>query len=394
MNASHELLLFVIGLYLVECLAWVRRNAACFRTLGLRNLRFVDLNRCFGNQRGVLVFGQPLPPLGLRVSCQYWPFSVSADGIFACPPLSAGLEQQLESTDAYIPYAEAKTVTAEGKSLTINGKTVAAALTEGQARDWAVWIRSLRDARPDRREHLIDQRVRDSLAHAKADARLAAFRKTAGALRWLCVALWVFVFLVAPAVWWWFGIAVAWPRLALALAALLLMVGIEFRAAHHDLFPDAKGQRRLHLATMILLPLKAIRALDLLTLDLFVGHDPLAVARAVCSPEEFRRFAGGVWRDARHPLPRHDAEWPEAGRRVDAWFRQRLIDAMERALRAAELEPDDLLLPEPPESPECIAHCPRCLRQSTRLDESCSSCRDLPLASNRPQPAAEPAASA
>ena len=388
MSASVELLLFVIALYAVECLAWVRRDAACFRTFLLRGLRFVDLNRCFGNDRGVLVFGQPLPPLGVRVTGQFRPFSVSTDGVFAAAPFTAGLDRQLDSTDAYFSFDDAMTVAVEGKSLSINGKAVAVAASEGHARAWAAWLRSIRDTQPDHRERLIEQHLAASCDFAGAEKRYAAYRDNSAVLRWLCVALWVFVFLVAPAVWWWFGIAVAWPRLALVLAALLLMIAIEFRAAHRDLFPEAKGTRRLHLATMFLLPLKAIRALDLLAVDLFVGFDPLAVARAVCRPEEFRRFAGLVWRDVRFPLPRHDAEWPEAGRHTDAWFRQRLTHNLEQALRAAGLEPEDLLAPEPPESPECIAHCPRCLRQSTRLDETCSSCRDLPLAPMPTRPAA------
>ena len=103
------------------------------------------------------------------------------------------------------------------------------------------------------------------------------------------------------------------------------------------------------------------------------------MARSVCRPDEFRRFARERLADLRWPLrPVCEVE-DEAARRTEEWFRELLLEETERFLKRAGLDPDELLAPPKPDGETSVAYCPRCDAQFAVADAVCEACGDLPV---------------
>src|SRR5687767_7318719 len=74
--------LVAAGLYLVECIAWIRSDAiVCFRQPLRRRWRCKRGDSLPGNDRGGVVLVEPMAWLGSLVVVEPWPFSLSPDGV-------------------------------------------------------------------------------------------------------------------------------------------------------------------------------------------------------------------------------------------------------------------------------------------------------------------------
>lgn len=79
-----------------------------------------------------------------------------------------------------------------------------------------------------------------------------------------------------------------------------------------------------------------------------------------------------------HPKP-NEVPRDMAARRIDAWFRNKLLKQLNSLLRRLEIDPLELLRPAEPLS-DSRSYCPRCHNQFVLDVGACPDCDGLPLA--------------
>lgn len=192
-------------------------------------------------------------------------------------------------------------------------------------------------------------------AQKAATARIDKFFEVAD-LAWIgCNTLWVFVWLLAPAIVYWRGLAGTWLRLLVTGFAILGFVLWTYWRAHRALYPDGLAERRSHTILMGVSPLGAIRAVDHLSHRLLVDTHPLVAAMALCPRPGSVRLARWLYFAPAHR-----------------------DDALRRFLEANDLWSDVVAPPDAGEA-GATAFCPRCHAQYVRSDGMCSDCSGVAL---------------
>jgi hypothetical protein len=165
--------------------------------------------------------------------------------------------------------------------------------------------------------------------------------------------LWVFLFLAAPAVVYWRGLAATWPTLLLSGLVIVAFTLYAFWTAHAELFPGGRAERREKTLLMALSPLGAVRAVDHLSCRFFAGAHPLVAAVELCDRAEAVRLARWMYFAA-----------PDA--------------ALRRFLEECDLWK---AVTSPPEAgePGAATFCPRCHAQYSRDTGECSDCAGVGL---------------
>jgi hypothetical protein len=165
--------------------------------------------------------------------------------------------------------------------------------------------------------------------------------------------LWVFLFVIAPAVVYWRGLAATWPTLLLSGLVILAFTLYAFWTAHAELFPGGRTERREKTILMALSPLGAVRAVDHLSHRLVAGTHPLVAAVELCDRGEVVRLARWMYFAA-----------PDA--------------ALRRFLEDCDLWQAVISPPECGE-PGAATFCPRCHAQYSRDTGDCSDCAGVGL---------------
>src|SRR5690348_15854749 len=103
-------------------------------------------------------------------------------------------------------------------------------------------------------------------------------------------------------------------------------------------------------ATMLLSPPFAIRANDLILRNVFYPLDPVCVARALCSHEDFLETASRAIREARFPRRRETETVGHMSSITMTYWEQRVRDALDSFISGCGITRERLLTPPPPNS--------------------------------------------
>lgn len=386
-----ELLFLVLAIiYTWECAWWAKRDAVGFRTwLGLR-WKAVHPGRLLGNQRGGLVFAQPLPPLGTLLTSNSWPLSVSSEAVLAYVPPAIDPANRVPQTEALVRFDQIQTIEARGKKVCVNGQVLLKAGSATLAEHIANTLQALWQKTIAERSGAIEKLIENTFDTKAARERWDLFRKESAGLRIAANVLFVYLFLVAPALVWYLGLSAAWKPVLGALLICTSTTAFLFRRAHTRLYPGAEDERFTNFLIVLLSPASSIRAADLLSRPLLERFHPLATARLFCNERAFTGLAQAVLRELRYPaLPLCPRPEP-AAQAAERYARELALTSLERLLKRDSLQPDDLLRPPAQQDPTCRSYCPRCHAQFTAVGGSCHDCGGIELTAFSPRQPATP----
>ena len=370
MSELQTLFAVLVVFYLLQCVAWIPQDSAAFRPALLGGWMQAGEGFRVESEHIRGVPGNPLPPLHGVVVCQPALAAVSPQGVAS----TAGRRQ------AFAAFAGMEEVTAHGKSVSMGKEVFLKAGSAGDATRLAAWLEKLRTMPEKKRGGAIEKRLAASLDEKLAAERFAEFHGGTAWLGWTCTGLFSFLFVFLPLTVDAVGLARVWPALLAVLVVLVATVAWQFRRAHLVLFPGQRDARWSAFMTILLSPVAAVRAQDGLTRELFAEFHPLAVARVLCAAEEYRRVAARTLREFTWPIPGSVGEQKdERAAQCEAWYRERLGAAMQRALEDAGAEPEELLAPPEPSGPQSAAYCPRCCQQYAVASGACADCGGIPL---------------
>jgi len=369
MSELQILFVVLVVLYLIQCVAWVPQDSTAFRPTLVSGWKLEPEGFRLAAARLRAVPGNPLPPLHGVAVCPAQFVSVSPLGV-----LPAGASPQ-----AFQPFDAMRGVSAAGKHVRIAGATLLTAGSPAAAARLAAWLEKLRALAEKKRAAAIEKHLAAALDFERASERFAAFHARTRLLQWTSTALFSFLFLFLPLIVDAVGLARVWPELVAVLLVLVALIAWDFRRAHRQLHPEEGEARWTAMLTIILSPVAAMRAQDVLFRDLFAGFHPLAVARVLCSPEEFRRVAARMLREFTFPIPGSQLAGDEPAARCDAWFRERQSAALRRFLADSGAKPEELLAPPARSGPQSTSYCPRCCQQYAVLPGTCPDCGGITL---------------
>ncbi|PWU13950.1 MAG: hypothetical protein C5B50_18385 [Verrucomicrobia bacterium] len=366
-------LLFVIlaVVYAIECSWWLDRRSVAFRSCFGKRFRLIQPSSFVGNSRGGFIFTHPLPPLGVALAAHELPLSIASGGVLVGS--SSGQSQK------FIPFDAAREFSAAGKKISGGGSVLLKAGSPGEARHVVQILERLRALDKPRRAPVLEKIIEQSLDNDQVRKRWERFRQKIKSLRVLCNGLFVYLFMFAPVLIGMRGLASNWPWLLGGILALTLPIALSFNRVHKELYAEAVEERFTHFLIVLLSPATAIRAHDVLSRSLLVEFHPLAVAKAFCTPSEFRAFAGEFVRNLRyaHGLEDDSAESDPAD--IAEWSRALWLRKLETWLSQQGMNPQELTGPPVPADDTCFSYCPRCLAQFTTEKGSCADCGGIPL---------------
>jgi hypothetical protein len=349
MSELGSLFLVVLLLYLLQCVHWVSPDSAVFSL----NCRGRGKQKRHGfvwsawDTAGFLA--GPWPPLAPIVVTN-WP---------AFQPDAATLGvPQANGEHTFRPWSELVFTHSDNKLL-CNGKPVFKG-SEAQVARCAALLEQLQRAGKPERQGVVLRWLHEAMNTRTPARRLAVFTGRSRLLRVLANVQLVMLFLALPMAFIRFGPGVLW-RVAVVIVAISAAITLEFWTLHRRLFSDASSARFKSALTIMLSPVAAIRACDMVARDLLSEFHPLAVAAVILPTDEFRYFAGEHLRLNRFGAP------------TSQWYRENLGKLMERLILQRKIAPEELLRPAEPDS-GAIAYCPRCLAQYVKIPGACTDC--------------------
>ncbi|MCP5539944.1 MAG: hypothetical protein H7A52_07325 [Akkermansiaceae bacterium] len=380
MTDGETLLLVLALIYLSDCLVWVGQAAWAFTGFWTWRLEARRASIHFAALRGGFSTLNPLPPLGTVFLGQVWPLSLGEKGVAPWSRQSPNPGPAVLPAPGakFVPWDAIQRVSVEEKKLRVNGELFAVLCSKAHAAALAATLETLRHTPPGERAAAIQRVVRRELSARRAKRRAAFFRRATAWLRVWCSAVFFMTFFLLPFAYWLHGDNRRFFFVAGAVWISMWQVAVEFFCLHRRFYPKLRAERWQHLLLSVVLPHYAIRSLDVLSKGWLAGSHPFAVAAALAAPEEFRRFAGRLWRDTVHPVPTGETgDGAEAAESFHAQvFRPLLREALgEDALAGYENpEPDPVEEGDEPVEPAAPAHCPRCHTPYERAGAPCEDC--------------------
>lgn len=380
-----QLLFLVLGLlYGWECACWLRRGAMAFRAWVAQKKQAWQIvlpGTLLGNPKGGFVFAHPLPPLGALFVANQFPLSLSPDAFLAYVSTSIDPSGRGGQSGRILRYDQASLVEAKGKKLFVNSGCVLKTCSPMQAANLATKLEELRKLSQQKRKAVIEKLMAASFDTKAIENRWREFLERTRTLRWLVNILFVHVFIAAPALLWFVGLGLSWPGLLAGLFVLTTLIAIQFRRLHLHFYREAADERFAQALLVFLWPTTAMRAHDLLSRSLFEEFHPLALANVFCEEREFRKFAGAILRDIRHPRQPVGPSDDELFSATERYWRELTRVTGEEFLKRAGVDPEAMLAPPKRADETCQSFCPRCEAQFTTTDGACSDCGGLSLVS-------------
>ena len=373
---TEWIMVVVAAIYLFECASWVRRDTLCLSTFFGR-FRALHSPPFMGNDRMKLVIGNP-SPLARSFLCEAWPIAMSPEGICIAEGVwfdSSGASDR----DAIAFDKMCGAILAADKEVRNGESTIAVCASEEQARQLAAIIGEIAAASPVDRGKLIGEHLDRWTDNAAAAERFVELKHLVATLRSSGFTLFVMAFVIGPALY--FGpLRLTWPGVTLYFVFLVMvwmLAAWDYSVCRKKLLGESFSQRFRHVGMLLLSPAGAMRSSEVLLRSGLAAYHPLAVAAALCTKDRLAALARPILLAVEHPKPGELPSEP-AARRVDEWFRKKLLKRLIALVRRAEINFEELLRPPEPFY-DSHSYCPRCRSQYVLTEGSCTDCGGLDL---------------
>ena len=348
------LLAIVLLVYLFQCMCWSPARAHVFSLSDPQRGHWKKDGFLWGALELRGNWANPLPPLQPLTVVDWPTFQLTPEAVHAGSASSFGEP---------VLWERAVFSRVEGKLLCNDVKVFEGGADQCKA--YLEMLSRLQQAKVKDRKKLIEGWLLKATDADAAQERLESFSHKAIWMELAANLQFCVLFTTTPLAFYRFGGKALWPTLATVLA-ISIFITWQFWRLHRKFFPADSDARFKSLFSILLSPINAIRASDLLARDLFAGFHPVAVAQVVCRREEFESLAAEQLRAIK---------FSHSG---SGGYADQVQHSLEALLQKAGLEPKSLL-EAPQREDNCVSYCPRCLAQYTKTREDCADCGFSPL---------------
>ena len=355
--------LLAIGFYLYECCTWTPAAAlACVRRPLRRSWFAAFGSDLVGNESGGFAFSDPTTLSGNVIHASQWPLAVSPDGV--------SLDNH--ESDRFWPFESIRAISADEKTVRVNGEAVCRAVSETHAAAMAACLEKTRSAEPGARSGVIRASLRETFDDGAVQETWDAFIRSSRRLSALAALPVAWLAVITPAAFFVIGPLGSWPYLLAGLFISGLIVSIEFMKVHRRELPHG-ADRWIHAVSMTLFPIAAIRAADRISKEKLSCFNPLAVVAVFCDD------SAGMSQLRRHgfDLERNAAQAGDSPAAIcRAWYRAEKRSAFRILLKSLKRDP----FAQPAGADASLTfYCPRCHSQYGEGAGECADCIDVAL---------------
>ncbi len=358
----------LILIYLAECSVWLTHYSVLFRVWPGGKVTAGPPLEFLGNEKKGLAAGFPVPPFGRLMPAAHLPFAFSPQGIALLPPLTpAGLRPQRDPAP-FIPWPDLQDVRQNGRDLSVNGLPPVDCLNEAEASRWLLFFRTMKSLPSPARERRIQDEISFRFETERGRKQITAADQTVAVVNRITSIVWIFLFVVLPALILVFGFAetaIIWFSGGLLLH-LIQVVTVWKKEKPGQGIPSrwVKAGRFLHL---LISPFYTLRSGDRISARALVGLHPAAAAQILLAGESRDRVIGEMIRDLSWPVSASGQ--PVEIKSAIRWMNDQLLDRIRQLGN----------FPQPQISGTGAYFCPRCLTVYTSSRETCSDCPEIPL---------------
>lgn len=380
MTDSETLYLVLVALYLLEGAAWVPRGslALCARSAEWALPRLP--HRTIGNARGGAVLGFPFLSGATVFIVPQWPVSLSPRGILFWVAESMELEERAEHPGQFFRFEEIKSVRADGRHLSINNESLGEMVSPGMAQQIVKIVETLKKLPEQERAPAIDDFLAQRFDVSTTKSRLLAFYEHTANLRTMSFVTWFVTLILVPALALRFGFERIWI-LAIAMTYMSMWITSAcWVQVHRQYFPSERLARWGYAIMIGLVPVSAMRALDLLAKRILHDVHPGAAVAAMAPKDRAQRFLSYLLRDARFPRRPTSPHDEEDVRETETFYRNAVARHLATMLQALGYRPDELAaIPMATGDLEGEMVCPRCHARYTADMRACEDCGGIEL---------------
>lgn len=380
MTDSETLYLVLVALYLLEGAAWVPRGsiALCARGADWALPRLP--HRTLGNARGGGVIGFPFLSGATVFIVPQWPVSLSPQGVLFWVAESMELEERAEHPGHFFTFDAIQKISADGRTISVNGESLGDVVSPGMAAQIVEIVQSLKQLPEKKRAKAIDEHLAKRFDVAVTKSRLQTFYEDSANLRTASFITWFIMLVIVPAL----SIRLGFERIwMLGLGMIYLSMWITtalWISLHRKYFPAERLARWGYGFMVALVPVSAMRAVDLLAKRLLHDVHPGTAVAAMVPPERAQRFLSYLLRDARFPMQPTSPSDEDDVRSTEAYHRNAVANHLAKMVQSLGHNPDELAaIPVATGDIEGEMVCPRCHARYASEMRKCEDCGGIAL---------------
>jgi len=358
----------LILIYLAECSVWLTHYSVLFRVWPGGKVTAGHPLEFLGNEKKGLAAGFPVPPFGRLMPAAHLPFVLSPEGVALLPPLTpAGIRPQRDPAP-FIHWSDLQDVVQNGRNLSLNGFPPVDCLNEAEATRWLLLFNTLKSLPSPARERRILEEIRFRFDTDRGKQQIKAADLAAAGVNRITGSVWIFLFVLLPALILVFGFAetaIFWFSGGLLLH-LIQVVTVWKKEKPGQGIPSRwiKAGRFLHL---LISPFYTLRSGDRISARALEGLHPAAAAQILLAGEARDRVVGAMIRDLTWPVS--VSGQPEEIKSAIRWMNDQLLSRIRQLGN----------FPQPEMSGAGAYYCPRCLTVYRSDRKTCSDCPEIPL---------------
>jgi hypothetical protein len=376
MSDGKTLLLVICLIYLSDCVLWIKNQSVAFVSPWYGQWRVALANFWIGNDKGSLMFLNPLPPLGRLFVSHLMPVSVSPTGVCAFNGQALFRLGRTVQSGACVTFDAINKASSDGVCLLINEQRFTKCATSRQAKSISDLINAAKETTPPGRERLISAYIHKQFAIDEASMVLHKVHDLTKPIRSMCCFLFIFLFVASPIIVTTLGLLRTIIPVAVGMILFAVQISLMFYRAHKALYPREISERWENLIKMIVCPPVAIRAVDVITKHALSEYSPVVLGD-LFSGSAAQQFVRRFILDLQHPLA---YEAPNAtSQEIIAWAAgAQLTSCFEYLTRWSSLTEEEVLAP-PQRDGNSISYCPRCGGQFLVRSDGCPDCPGVGL---------------
>ena len=376
---TDELILFSVlcMIYFSDCLLFVRNNTITFVLWFGKHWVHNSSGQLIRTAKGRVVLLNPFPPLGKVFCCRLMPLSISPKGVCSFNYQTLVHDEASEREAVYVLFNEIENIRADNRDLFINNERFCRLTDERMAIKLKDFMNRLHNTMEENREKIIIEFWKDQFDYDAMKKRFEQIKKKVSALRFLCNALFIYLFVIAPIIVLYFRLTNMLIPIAIGMLVLAIQIAISFFILHKKIFPDRAEERISNLIKMIMCPPVSIRACDLITANLLENYNPVAVGHLFLPPVEFKKYAERTLRNFKYPPV--DYITGNCANEISIYQNQIVLRLASDYIRDVANIGEDLLYQPVPNDISVQSFCPRCLSQFTKEAGNCPDCPGLKL---------------
>lgn len=380
MTDSETLYLVLVALYLLEGAAWVPRGsiALCARSAEWALPRLP--HRTIGNARGGAVLGFPLLSGATVFVVPQWPVSLSPQGVLFWVAESMELEERAEHPGHFFQFESIRSISADGRAIWINDQAMGEVVSPGMAQQVVDIIQALKKLPETKRATAIDEFLGKRFDVAATKSRLQAFYDDTANLRTASFVTWFVTLILVPALALRLGFERIWLLALVVIYVSMWVTTASFVRLHRRYFPSERLARWGYAFMVGLVPVSAMRAVDLLAKRLLHDVHPGTAVAAMAPKARAQRFLSYLLRDARYPMhPTSPVDDPDVSA-TEAFYRNAVAEQMTKMLESLGYRPNELAaIPMATGDIDGEMVCPRCHARYAAEMRACEDCGGIEL---------------